>query len=202
MERSVILTVPNYRTLVRTKGEKMETSIKGMSYIVGLLLVVLLTFQITNHKFEYYKGLDTEFSGPTAKEVEKNLQCLALNIYREAGQETFQGKVAVAQVTINRTQDRRFPDDICGVVYQKNVIMEKVVCQFSWYCDQVMRVRPIHNAAYKESMEVAKKVYLEEFRLDSVKDALYYHANYVNPNWKYEKVAVIGNHIFYTDRKK
>lgn len=179
----------------------METSIKGISYTIGLLLVAIFTFNVANHKLDYYKGQETELNVLTTKEIEKNLQCLALNIYREAGHENFQGKVAVAQVTINRTEDSRFPNDICSVVYQKNIIMEKVVCQFSWYCDQAMRVRPINKTAYNESMEVAKKVYLEEFRLDSVKTALYYHANYVNPNWKYHKVATIGNHIFYTDRK-
>jgi spore germination cell wall hydrolase CwlJ-like protein len=41
---------------------------------------------------------------------------------------------------------------------------------------------------------------LEGFRLDGVKNALYYHADYVNPNWKYQKVAKIGNHIFYNER--
>jgi spore germination cell wall hydrolase CwlJ-like protein len=78
--------------------------------------------------------------------------------------------------------------------------MEKVVCQFSWYCDAVHRARPINNAAYKESYEVAKKVMLEGFRLDGVKNALYYHADYVNPNWKHQRVAKIGTHIFYNER--
>ena len=79
--------------------------------------------------------------------------------------------------------------------------MEKIVCQFSWYCDSVAKARPINNASYKESYEVAKKVLLEGFRLDGVKSALYYHADYINPNWKYHKVAKIGNHIFYNDQK-
>ena len=40
---------------------------------------------------------------------------------------------------------------------------------------------------------------LEGFRLDSITDALYYHADYVSPNWKYKRVAKIGAHIFYKD---
>ena len=28
-------------------------------------------------------------------------------------------------------------------------------------------------------------------------NALYYHANYVNPGWRLTKVTQIGNHIFY-----
>jgi len=123
-----------------------------------------------------------------------------MNIYREAGHEPFEGKVAVAQVTLNRVEHPDFPKDVCSVVHQKNVFMEKVVCQFSWYCDSKHRNRPINNAAYKESYEVAKKVMLEGFRLDGVKNALYYHADYVNPNWKHQRVAKIGTHIFYNER--
>jgi spore germination cell wall hydrolase CwlJ-like protein len=133
----------------------------------------------------------------TAKERERQLSCLTLNIYREAGNEPFEGKVGVAQVTLNRAEHAQFPNDVCAVVYQKNTFVEKVVCQFSWYCDSTHRNRPINQASYKESEEVAKRVLLEDFRLPSLKDALYYHADYVNPNWKLEKIVKIGRHIFY-----
>jgi spore germination cell wall hydrolase CwlJ-like protein len=133
----------------------------------------------------------------TAKVRERQLACLARNIYYEAGSEPFEGKVAVAQVTLNRMESGKFPEDVCQVVYQKNVFYEKVVCQFSWYCDREATVRPIHKGNYDESMEAAKKVLLEGFRLPSIKDALFYHADYVNPGWKKERVAKIGRHIFY-----
>jgi spore germination cell wall hydrolase CwlJ-like protein len=59
-------------------------------------------------------------------------------------------------------------------------------------------VRPIHAATYKESEAVAKKVLLEGFKLDIIKeDTLYYHADYINPGWKRQRVAKIGKHIFY-----
>jgi len=50
---------------------------------------------------------------------------------------------------------------------------------------------------YNESMEVAKKVLLEGFRLPSLTSALYYHADYVRPGWKKERITQIGRHIFY-----
>ena len=134
----------------------------------------------------------------TMAQREKELECLAKNIYYEAGTEPFEGKVAVAQVTINRTKSKDFPKDICSVVYERNVVYNKVICQFSWYCEQQTKVRPIHAATYKESEAVAKKVLLEGFRLDIIReDTLYYHADYVNPRWKKERVAKIGKHIFY-----
>ena len=46
------------------------------------------------------------------------LDCLALNIYHEARGETYQGKVAVANVTLNRVAHSKYPDSVCGVVRQ------------------------------------------------------------------------------------
>jgi spore germination cell wall hydrolase CwlJ-like protein len=53
---------------------------------------------------------------------EKDLDCLARNIFYEAGSEPTEGKVAVGIVTINRSQDPRYPSTICGVVHQKTVV--------------------------------------------------------------------------------
>jgi spore germination cell wall hydrolase CwlJ-like protein len=60
----------------------------------------------------------------------------------------------------------------------------------------------INNASYKESYEVAQKVLLEDFRLPSLKEALYYHADYVNPQWRLDRITKIGAHIFYKPRNK
>ena len=49
------------------------------------------------------------------------LDCLARNIYYEAGLESEEGKAAVGLVTINRSRDDKFPKSICGVVNQKTV---------------------------------------------------------------------------------
>lgn len=179
----------------------MEKSLRGFSHVIGFILVALFVFQITTHKMGTFKANAISVENVSIKTIEQRLTCLAINIYREAGHEPFEGKVAVAQVTLNRVEHPAFPKDICSVVYQKNVFMEKVVCQFSWYCDSTHRNRPINKQAYEESYEVAKKVLLEGFRLDGLKDALYYHADYVKPNWKHQKVAKIGRHIFYNERK-
>lgn len=127
----------------------------------------------------------------------RQLECLARNIYYEAGRESFEGKVAVAQVTVNRTRSNQFPHDICAVVYQRNLAYDKIICQFSWYCEGNHRTRVIDPDAYQESYRVAKKVLLEGFRLDSLAQAMYYHADYVNPRWKLVPIAKIGKHIFY-----
>ena len=182
----------------------MEKSIRFISYIIGFLAVAYLVQNLTTQKFAVLKERNGYYSQDVAsiKTRERQLDCLAINIYREAGYEPFEGKVAVAQVTMNRVATGKFGDDVCGVVYQKNIIMERVVCQFSWACDSVHRNRPINKTAYNESYEVAKKVLLEGFQLSVLKEALYYHADYVNPQWKLEKIGKIGQHIFYKPNEK
>ena len=139
---------------------------------------------------------------PSVKEqvgadINKQVLCIAKNIYYEAAKESHEGKLAVAQVTINRAESGQFPKDICQVVYQKNIVYEKVLCQFSWYCETATMTRPRNMAAFKESEMVARQVLLEGFRLPSLQKALYFHATHINPKWNREKVAVIAGHVFY-----
>ena len=170
--------------------------------VVGLSLVLWAVAQVCIQKLEYLKqnrvGIGADYV--TAAEKTKQLECLTKNIYWEAASEPFEGKVGVAQVTMNRVESGKFASSVCGVVYQKNVFYEKVVCQFSWYCENVSKIRPIHKEMWKESEEVAKKVLLENFRLPSLKNALYYHADYVNPGWQKPKIEKIGRHIFYGEK--
>ena len=182
----------------------MEKSFRLASYLVGFIIVALLVQSITATKFAVLREKNGYYSQDVVsiKTREKQLDCMAMNIYREAGYEPFEGKVAVAQVVMNRVKSGKFGQDVCGVVYQKNVIMEKVVCQFSWACDGAAKTRPVNQTAYNESYEVAKKVLLEGFTLSVLKDALYYHANYVNPKWPLEKIGTIGNHIFYKGKEQ
>jgi spore germination cell wall hydrolase CwlJ-like protein len=175
----------------------MEKSLRGINLLIGLVIVVLLTNFVILKKVDDLQKREIDPDYMTASEVEKSLDCLAMNVYREAGHEPFEGKVAVAQVTLNRVNSNKFPRDVCSVVYQKTRFTERVICQFSWYCDSKHRNRPVDDEAYEESYRVAKMVFLEDFKLESIENALYYHADYVNPNWKLKRIAKIGTHIFY-----
>lgn len=195
-----------YPLLGSKKGVEMETTIKTFNRLIGLLFLVFIVNAVTNFKLQttgnegsFAEVSKKQKSYVSASNVDRTLDCLAMNVYKEAGSESFEGKVAIAQVTLNRVDHPLFPKDICAVVYQKNVIMEKVVCQFSWHCETHNTKKPT-DKNYKESYAVAKKVLLEGFRLDSLNDALYFHAVHVNPRWPYEKVTTIGNHIFYRSR--
>ena len=163
--------------------------------VVGLFFSAKLLSWTINNKLSNVTPV--EESQITAELRDRQLACLAKNIYYEAGSEPFEGKVAVAQVTLNRTESGQFPGDVCRTIYQKNVVYEKTVCQFSWYCDRETHVKPLNKAVYEECLTVAKKVLMEGFRLPGLTNALYYHADYINPKWGREKVAKIGRHIFY-----
>ena len=170
---------------------------------VGFAAVALAVVAVCNARLESLRNAQNAMPPGyvTAAEQTRQLECLTRNIYWEAASEPFEGKVAVAQVTLNRMQSGKFPDSVCGVVYQKNVFYEKVVCQFSWYCEGNQKMKPVHKPLWRESEEVAKKVLLEGFRLPGLKNALYYHADYVNPGWQLPKIDQIGRHIFYGERK-
>lgn len=162
---------------------------------IPIILLFLSVILLTKNAFSDAILLDVSYNQLT-KETQKQIDCLAENIYHEAGFESRQGKEAVALVTLNRMQDPRFPKDICGVVKQKTTS----VCQFSWFC-QNTSIR--NKDVYDDAKNVAVYVYANYENLkDITKGALYYHADYVNPRWKLEKTTVIGRHIFYKESGK
>jgi len=189
-------------TYVKTNNERLVGLTSKFLRIFGFIIVSIIVVHVCNAKLaalrEETDMLPAEYI--TASDKIKQLDCLTKNIYWEAALEPFEGKVGVAQVTMNRVASGKFADTVCGVVYQKNIIYQKVICQFSWYCETSGQIRPVQKEKWKESEEVAKKVLLENFRLPSLKGALYYHADYVNPNWNKPKIDKIGRHIFYGER--
>ena len=64
--------------------------------------------------------------------------CLVEAVYFEARSETLIGKLAVANVILERMYNKSFPNTICGVVKQGRYWEGKPVrnkCQFSYWCD-------------------------------------------------------------------
>ena len=84
------------------------------------------------------------------QKVMREVDCLAKNIYFEAKGEPRAGKIAVAEVTMNRVKSKQFPRSVCAVVYQKT----KGTCQFSWVCEGKKVIR--NRAAWKESCKLLR----------------------------------------------
>lgn len=134
-----------------------------------------------------------ELSYDKKQKVMREVECLAKNIYYEAGSEPYNGKLAVAQVTMNRVKSNQFPRTVCGVVYQKT----KGTCQFSWVCQDGLQ--PRYGQAWKESLKIAENILINKRSYNVVGGAKFFHATYVDPAWSNTKKVVkqIGNHIFY-----
>ncbi|WP_158498844.1 cell wall hydrolase [Magnetospira sp. QH-2] len=132
--------------------------------------------------------------------LETELHCLALNVYWEARSESLDGQLAVAGVTLNRMRSEEFPNTICGVVTQG--LGKRHQCQFSWWCDGKSD-EPTEEGAWKLAKMVARYALHANDR-DPSQGALFYHANYVQPEWisKLKRVRKIGRHIFYRDPTK
>lgn len=120
---------------------------------------------------------------------QKDEDCLAKNIYYEAGIESEDGKYAVAQVTLNRLKSGKWGNTICSVVYSK--------AQFSWTLKK--KLEKPSGRAWEDSQWIAHRVLGGE-RVHPLKEAMYYHADYVSPKWKKSvvKLQQVGQHIFYT----
>ena len=81
----------------------------------GILLTGWIGHHAVNHKLDKLKEARNHASPITAQVRQNQLECLARNIYHEAGYEPFEGKVAVAQVTLNRVASGSLPSDVCKV---------------------------------------------------------------------------------------
>ena len=134
--------------------------------------------------------------------------CLALNTYHEAKNQSMIGQIAVAEVVMNRVQDKRFPNSVCEVVKQgptrpswedpKKEYPIKHRCQFSWYCDGKSDI-PKNEKAWKKAQDYAYLVLYNRIAIDVTEGATHYHATYVRPSWAKTKTKTtrIDKHIFY-----
>ena len=126
----------------------------------------------------------------TGQQLSDQMHCLAGAIYFESRGEPLYGQLAVAEVVINRSEDKRWPASYCGVVYQR--------AQFSFVRGgQMPRIRT-SSEAWNRAKAVAKIAHEDLWRSEAA-DAVYFHADYVRPRWSRAKTRVtkIDTHIFY-----
>jgi spore germination cell wall hydrolase CwlJ-like protein len=117
--------------------------------------------------------------------------CLASAVYFEARGETLEGQLAVAEVVMNRAASGHYPPTICSVVTQP--------AQFSFV--RRGKFPPIDRTSdcwhkAQAIADIARKRLAQQV----APNVLWYHANYVAPNWgrRLTRVAQIGSHIFYS----
>lgn len=166
---------------------------KKFIIILSVMVSLLLVYKHTHDPSAQGPKYDTTPYAELSKQTKREVDCLATNIYREAGIEETQGMIAVALVTMNRLKAQGFPDSVCKVVNQK----KNSTCQFSWVC--MHKLPRIDEKIYNYIRELATHVFLNHDLIeDFTSGALFYHADYVRPRWKNLEVTTkIGRHIFY-----
>lgn len=180
------------------------------SKIVAILLAAFIIIMVlTNTSTEPEPNEVAEVV--EAKPIDdKQLKCLAENIYFEAGGESITGKAAVARVVMNRV-NHGFASTPCNVIYQMTTVTKineetldtyKVrLCQFSWVCENRKKIN-VNDPKYIQAMDVAYQVLAYDAYQDVLpRSALFFHNLTVDPFWPYKQVAKIGNHIFYSKQK-
>lgn len=171
------LLVANFLVLsrlgnVEKKIEKTEENIREIKQEVEVIKESL-----------YDSGIKLTLSNAEKK-------CLAKNIFFEASVEPIEGKIAVAQVTMNRLETKRWGDNVCSVVYARK--------QFSWTLEKKVNEKP-SGPLWKESM-IALEKFIQGYRIVGLENSRHYHADYIKqPYWAKKKrtVETIGQHIFY-----
>lgn len=192
-----------YRT-----GVYMKNIAPNAAKIFSILLAVftlIIVFDNTNTEPEEVAEV------VEAKPVDnKQLKCLAENIYYEAGSESINGKAAVARVVMNRV-NYGFASTPCNVVYQVTTVTKineetldtyrVKMCQFSWVCENKKKINT-NDPKYIQALDVAYQVLAYDAYQDVLpRSALFFHNLTVDPFWPYKQVARIGNHIFYSKQK-
>jgi len=175
---------------------KEEVNMKKLALItlLGLCSLVFAQNELSDVPVALSEDIVSTTSVPN-----KQIECLARNMYFEAKNEPDDGIKAVGFVTMNRVADESFPKTICEVVHQK---MNKV-CQFSWVClpkkHLVIRDQELYNRIYEMAAVIANS-HSSISLYDPSRGSLFFHATYVSPSWKdrLKRKVKIGGHIFYT----
>jgi spore germination cell wall hydrolase CwlJ-like protein len=176
-----------------------------ITLLILMILISPLKVEGTAIDYDYDYGMHGD-----SFEMTRDTYCMALNIYHESRSENLAGKFAVADVVMNRVNDRRYPNNICTVIYEAEMkpswrdpevlVPARNRCQFSWYCDGKSD-EPTETDAWNESILVAHQSIYEGRMQGLTEGATHYHTTYVEPYWasSLDLVGHIGSHIFYRE---
>lgn len=152
-----------------------------MPVLQPLIIALMMMFAIVSMPTE------PEAATPINKEV----QCLADNIYHEARGEPKEGQWLVGQTVLNRVEDRRWEPSICGVVYQRK--------QFSW-TNQKPYPSIKDKEAYKSIYKLSQMLVTQGVAKKSLGANHYLRCDWCDKvNWwkSMTFVGQVGNHCFY-----
>ncbi len=192
---------------------KVFRSMVNVPLLIAILLAVALVL---------YLNITHAATMPNCEHhLDDDRIALACNIYWEARTETYEGRLAVVAVTLNRVASPRYPDTIAEVVWQRR--------QFSWTHDGLVD-RPRHQRSWAKALTLAGRfsvsrkerlalcptatqimaailgrpdpgcdTYETQVRnhinivslVDPTEGSVFYHAEYVRPYWIKPEARVV-----------
>jgi hypothetical protein len=137
--------------------------------------------------------------GLVGKERARHEKCLADAIYFESRGEPLKGQEAVAQVVMNRVFSGKYPDNVCGVVYQN--ANRYLACQFTFACEGKKLVIDEPDM-WEQAKRIARDTLDGKVWVPEVGKSTHYHAYWVRPSWVGEmrRLYKFGVHTFYRPR--
>lgn len=153
------------------------TNIKRIhKYLTNIIRCAIIALSVTFTASLEAKGYDST-----------QINCLAKNAYMEARGQGEEGMLAVIFTTLNRVKSGKFPDSICGVVYQSR--------QFSWTSNRPPIKEP---EVYAKAKELAQEAVRGKHK-DNTFGATYFHSTGIKPYWTKDMKCTtkIGGHKFY-----
>lgn len=131
---------------------------------------------------------NTTIIATTSDIAASDIECIAKVVHHEAGNQPLAGRLAVAQVIVNRTESGHFPESVCAVVNQPGQF-------FSLASYNPARNTPMWRAAVD-----AARAALNGEAGHIAPGALFFHSAAASPNRFFrsrERVAQLHDQIFY-----
>ncbi|WP_312095957.1 cell wall hydrolase [Niallia sp.] len=141
------------------------------------------TKNVSTRKFAVDKKQNLNAAKESAKLTNNEKKLLARLVHAEAKGEPFAGKVAVADVVLNRLENEQFPDSLESVIYEKNAF------------------EPVQNGSIdKKADKEAHKAVQEALNNGRENEELlyFYNPDTATSDWIFSRKVVkeIGNHAF------
>lgn len=120
-------------------------------------------------------------AGQPLDATESDMKLLATIIYCEAGNQPYEGQIAVGSVVVNRIRSPLFPDTMVGVLYQKS--------QFTPVMSGRFAIALANDSATQSCYDAAREVLAGK---NNVPNCLFFRT--IIPG---KEGTIIGDHIFY-----
>jgi len=125
---------------------------------------------------------------------QRQVETLALNMYHEARSDGIDAMIMVAEVTLNRVENSRYPNTICGVVYQRR--------QFSW-THTLRNHNPRERESWQTALILSREILSGQTETFNTGATHFLNPDLVRriPRWarEYEEIGRVGNHVFYRE---